>query len=303
MPVMSVPGSQLERVPLDETAECYIMENLPLEAILFNRNLVGLEFTQACEYASRYFLEHFAPELRGQNNRVAELMILSKGMYYWFHNAFAEVYQENLPINFVATNRVEVRGDSVGVKISYWNFDAPAQSLIIGDTIASGETVCAALRAYLEASELRDVYIFTIAGSRKGFLRIAEFCKQHEIRLHVVFGLAAFGVGENGFDLSFLHPDTITRAEYRDRAVEIHQGIPLSAVGWDFGSQAQAPQKYRILSWLEAQKWGIEGRGILREAEQPSSLALVQKEEAAFRLLPRSSVEAPDPDDAETRQR
>jgi hypothetical protein len=269
------------------------MENLPLEAVLLNRNLIGLEFTQACEYASRYFLEHFAPELRGQGDRVAELMILSKGLYYWFHNAFAAVYEENLPINFVATNRVDVRPESVDIRVSYRNFDAAAESLLIGDTIASGETICAALGAYLESCELRDVYIFTIAGSQVGIRRIGKFCQDNGIRLHVVFGLAVFGLGQNGFDLSFLHPDTVTRQDYRNRAAELYDGLPLSAAGWDFGSQAQAPRKYRMLSWLEAHKWGIEGRSILREIEEPAVPALIQKEEAAFRLLPRSRAETP----------
>lgn len=286
MPISDIPGSRMERLEIHGGARCFIMENLPLETVLFDRNLVGLDFTTACEYSSRYFFEHFSPELRGRGEQVAELMILSKGMYYWMHNAFASVYNENLQTNFVATNRTVVKGDSAEIRVSYFNFDAPAPTLVIGDTVASGATVCSALSAYAEQCELREVFLFAIAGARIGVERIAEFCSARGIDLFVGFGLAAFGLGMNGFDLSFLHPDTITKKDYRERAALAYHGLPLSAVGWDFGSQAQAPRKYRMLSWLEARRWGIENEGILREVEEPSSYRYLKKEEAAYRSLP-----------------
>jgi hypothetical protein len=129
---------------------------------------------------------------------------------------------------------------------------------------------------------LERVYVFSYAGTRIGALRIAEFCRASSIDCTFLYGLAMFGLGENGFDLSFLHPDTVAREAYKERARAQFDGRAVSAVGWDFGSQAMAPGKYRHLCWVEAEIWGLQGAGCLGVAERPSDLGDLGHERAAY---------------------
>jgi hypothetical protein len=290
MPEFEIGGSHIERVQIPGIDRAFIMRNSSLEAVLFNRNLIGLEFTQACESASRAFLSHLKPELTSIIEDVAELMILSKGMYFWIHNAFAQVFERNLEINFAATRRVEVSSNSAQVEIPYFNFDAPAENLIIGDVLASGATMCTALSHYLDYCQLKRVFVFSIAGSVIGGQTLANFCRSRGVELTLIYGLAAFGLSLNGFDLPFLHPDTITCDEYRYRAASVYEGKPISAVGWDFGTQAQAIRKYKMLCWIEAKYWGLEDSDVFLLKEFPGESRLVEKEKAAY----SSAVPGPD---------
>lgn len=182
----------------------------------------------------------------------------------------------------MATARVKVSRDSARIEVPYCRLDAGGDRLIIGDTVASGSTIIAALSRYLEARDLREVIIVSFAGAAQGAARIARFCRDNSIGCLMLFGLAAFGLGDNGFDLSFLHPGTITDPAYVERARVQFSGKPVSAVGWDFGSQAMSPRKYRHLCWLEAETWGLHGHPSLAQEEKPGSFADVRQEIAAF---------------------
>jgi len=274
--------SYLDEVEIPGIDKAFIIRNPSLENILFNRNLVGLDFTRACEAASISFLRHFEQEFQTILSDVAELMLLSKGMYYWLHNAFAAVFDENLQVNFIATQRINVEGGSADIIIPYSNLDVPVRNLIIGDTIASGATIKSALSLYQRHHSLQRLFVFSIAGTVVGGQAIADYCRSQGIELTLAYGLAAFGLGENGFDLSFLHPDTITRDQYRERARILFSGQPVSAAGWDFGSQAQALKKYRMLSWLEAERHGLQESRIFQSKEPPIDGRLVSKERFAF---------------------
>lgn len=274
--------SILAQIQISGIDNAFIIENSALERLLFNRNLVGLDFTKACEESSIAFLQHFASEIRPLIGNLAEYMLLSKGLYYWMHNAFSKVFVENLQVNFAATSRVEVTETNTSIEIPYFNFDCPANNLIIADTIASGATICAALAKYLEHHSIHNIFIFSIAGSVVGGQNIAAFCRLNKISLTVVYGLAAFGLAENGFDLSFLHPETITSVKYINKAREVFHNKPVSAVGWDFGSQAQAIYKYKMLCWLEAEKWGLQDTDVFMMKEPPTDLDLIKKEYSAF---------------------
>jgi hypothetical protein len=283
VPQLTIDGSRLEQVCIEGVSEAYIMCNDALERVLFNRNLVGLEFAAACQSASEAFLKHFAPDLEQGGNKIAEMVILSKGLYYWMHNAYAAVFGKNLEANYIATKRARVEGKSVTIEVPYCDFSVAADSLIVADTIASGATLRAAVDEYLKFHPLRRLLVFTIAGTWVGAQVIGQFCRDHGIALTVVFGLAAFGLASNGFDLSFLHPKTICPdPEYLSRAGRMFDGKPVSAVGWDFGSQAQALDKYRMLCWIEAEYWGLQSSNVFRVKQQPQDLRLVEKERGAY---------------------
>jgi hypothetical protein len=284
MPKLKIesPKSSLKPIHFDGSNNTFIVENIFLERILFNRNLIGLPFSENCENATYCFFNHFYDEILGHGNDIAELMVLTKSMYYWCHNAFSKAFNKNLQTNFVYTSRDIVAEEEINVAVRTCNFDAPVKNLIIGDTIASGETISVALKEYLKYYPLERVYIFSIAGSKVGGQRIVNFCKKHNIKVVLAYGLAAFGLAPNGFDLSFLHPDTITSPEYLDRAKIVFKGRPVSSVGWDFGSQAQAIQKYRMLCWVEEIYWNLEHTGVFQETEQPTDLRIIEKECSAF---------------------
>lgn len=258
----------------------YLVRNRALESMLFNRNLVGADFRRACLESSRRFIGHLTDEYHPDDT--AELMILSKGVVYQLGDAVVRQSGHNLPLNLVATSRVAVSHESARVEVSYAQMEAPAGTLLIGDTVASGETIVAAVGRYLETHPLKRLYVLSYAGSLGGARRIAAFCSARGVRPTFLYGLAAFGLGLNGFDLSFLHPETVTRRAYVDRAAEQFSGKPVSAVGWDFGSQVVSPRKYRRLCWVEAEVWGLHGSGCLAVAERPENWAELAHERAAY---------------------
>ncbi|MFG1874954.1 hypothetical protein ACGFIV_08975 [Sphaerisporangium sp. NPDC049003] len=263
-----------------DASRLYVVRNSALERMLFDRNLVGTDFRRACLESSRQFVRHLADEYHPDDT--AELMILSKGLVYQLGDAVAQQCGHNLPLNLVATSRVAVSAESARVEVSYAQIEAPAQTLLIGDTVASGATVVAAVGRYLESHTLKRLYVLSYAGTMGGAERIAAFCAKRGIRSTFLYGLAAFGLGLNGFDLSFLHPETVTRQAYVDRAARQFSGRPVSAVGWDFGSQVVSPRKYRRLCWVEAEVWGLHGSDCLAVAERPESWAELAHERAAY---------------------
>src|SRR5437764_1004982 len=121
MPYTICGHSHLDKIKIQGIDSAFIINNSALEQILFNRNLIGLGFTKACEAASAAFLSHFKPELLSVLDDVAELMLLSKGLYYWLHNAYASAFDRNLEINFVATQRINVEGNAADIIIPYSN--------------------------------------------------------------------------------------------------------------------------------------------------------------------------------------
>ena len=283
MPRLRCSNSQLDKISSEGLPDAYIMTNLPLERILFDRCLIGLGFSEACQQASEAFVEHFRDEFEALSDDIAELVILSKGLYYWMHNAVAVRLRRNLEANFIVTKRSSVSGRAVTIDVPYCDFSAPAHNLIIADTIASGATMIAVLRHYFAFCPLRRVFMFSIAGSIEGGRSVAGFCRDHGIEFTLVYGLAAFGLAANGFDLSFLHPDTVClKEEYIDRARQVYEGNAVSAVGWDFGSQAQALHKYRMLCWIEAEYWGLQNSELFAVKEAVTDRRLVEKERAAY---------------------
>jgi hypothetical protein len=267
-----VERTEFAGLNLENVDRALIARNTSLEALLFDRNLVGLGFRRACLSASSSIIASLADELLARSGSVAELMLISKGIYYGLQECFDVVLGLNLELNILATRRATVDQNQAQIEIPYASLDGAASTLVIGDTVASGSTVVAALAAVPEAFKLREVYLLTFAGSGLGVTRIGAYCRSRGIRLTAVFGLAAFGLGSNGFDLSFLHKDTVTDPIYRGRAFTQFDGRPVSAVGWDFGSQAQALEKYRNLCWLEAEYHGMHGHPALALELRPDDV-------------------------------
>jgi len=281
--ILELPSSTAVCVDtLGKGNELYIIRNSYLETLLFDRNVIGLNFKRDCLESAEIFVRHLQDELQ-DNEDLSELVILSKGLAYQINDAYATITGNNLPINLLSTRRTSVVNDTqVEIDVSYSRIDNPTTSLVIGDTVASGATIVSALESYGAHRSLRSVYVLSFAGSLIGAKRISEYCASKGIRLTILYGLAAFGLAPNGFDLSFLDPATVTEEEYRTRCHQQFGGQPVSAVGWDFGSQWMAPKKYRQLCWMEAEKWGLHGHPSLALELRPADFSLIQGEAAAF---------------------
>ncbi|MBP2472312.1 hypothetical protein JOF53_001184 [Crossiella equi] len=279
--ISQVGGSTVRNIG-DESGcgSLHIVDNEPLRTLLFDRNLTGLPFRETCLEISRHFVGHVADEINKDDT--VELLLLSKGLVYQLPVAVALELRRNLPVNLVATSRLKVLADDAKVDVSYARFDAPGSTLLIGDTVASGATVVAALEAYRSVHRVEELYVFSCAGATTGARRIEAYCQANGIRCTLLFGLAAFGLGHNGFDLSFLHPETITEPRYRELARAQFDGQAVSAVGWDFGSQAMSPAKYARLCWVEAEVHGLHGSPGLAREERPERLDALAREQGAF---------------------
>ena len=259
----------------------YVVESPILERLLFDRNSVGLQFKQACLDSTELFLRHLADELSVEED-ISELVVLSKGLSYQLNEAFAKVFDEALPMNLISTRRAKVLNEDVQIEVLYSRIDAPTRSLIIGDTVASGATLIATLDSYRSEHLLSSVYVLSFAGSLVGARRIAQYCENNGLALRIVYGLGALGLAPNGFDLSFLDPETVTDDRYRRKCRDLFSGNPVSAVGWDFGSQWMTPEKYRWLCWLEAEKWGMHGHPAFAIEKEPLDFSTLAGEMAAF---------------------
>lgn len=277
----TVPVSMVEPLGAEHASlRLYLAHNEPLEHIMFDRNLIGIDFRRTCLAASRLFVRHLDDEVDWED--AAELVILSKGLAYQLGEAVASGAGRNLATNLIATSRTPTGSGHVAVEISYARLETPGRTLVVGDTVASGATIVAAVGEYLRHHELERLYVVSYAGTLDGARRIAAFCAERGVKATFLFGLAAFGLADNGFDLSFLHPETITRDEYRQRAVRQFHGRAVSAVGWDFGAQSMAPRKYRELCWMESDAWGLRGEPCFRVAEKPRDLTALDHERPAW---------------------
>jgi hypothetical protein len=277
--IVRVSGNSVARQsPSDDWL--WIVENEDLERLLFDRTMMGAEFRRTCYVCTSHFLRHMANLLT--DGMWSELLVLSKGAVYEIGLAASQELDLNLPTNLIATARAEVEATDAEVEASYARYDAGGDSLVIGDTVASGATIETALRHYGRVHPVKRVLVFSFAGSLVGARRVHRYCTQRGIEFTALYGLAAFGLGENGFDLSFNHPETVCSATYVRRGSDLFEGKQVSSAGWDFGSQCMSPLKYQALSWLEAQVSGLTTSDVFAHARKPEDWRLVARESSAY---------------------
>ncbi len=262
----------------------FVAQDHSLEQLLFDRTVVGSEFAKHCLDGSRFLIGCIDRAWLARPT-TAELVLLSKGLAYQMSTAALLEVGVALPINLVATRRVDASSEDALIEIPYHRFDAGGSDLVIADTVASGASICRALDEYRLDHPVETITVLSFAGSLMGARRIERYCDAEGISACFVFALAAFGLADNGFDLSFLHADTIADPAYVERAAQQFGGQPVSAVGWDFGSQSMAPDKYARLSWVEAEIWGMHAHPQFAHQLEPETWAEVRLEAAAYRDL------------------
>ena len=235
-------------------ARTYILESRPVERLLFGRELVGQEFAHECLLASIDFCRLLAAPL--DTDDVAELLILNGGRYYGLASAYSQVFGRPLPVNEVKATRRRGPDGTWAADISYRRYAHRSGTLLIGDTVATGVSAQMAMEDFFAYHLPREVVFFTICGGIPGGRVIAQTCTRHGVGLTLVFGVAAFGLAENGTDLPFLHPDTVTDPRYLARAEAVYGGKPVCAIG-DWGERGADPATY-LATWAETKRaWGL----------------------------------------------
>jgi len=230
--------------------ETYIMEDRAVERVLFGRELVGAEFARVCLEASLGCCRLLAPRLDVPD--IAELLILNGGRYYGLATAYERVFGRSLPVDELkATRRQDPDGAWVA-DISYRRYAHKPRTLLIGDTVATGVSARVALVDYFAYHTPAELIFFTICGAIIGARLITAACAERGVRLTLVFGVAAFGLADNGTDLPFLHPDTRTAPRYLERARAVYGGQPVCAIG-DWGERGEDPAAY-LANWARVKR-------------------------------------------------
>lgn len=249
--------------PLD--TDTYILESPALEAFLFDRTIVGIPLLDAARDATAHWLAALRDlELLDPAGDVAGLTILTGGLYYGLQPAYQAVFGALLPENFIGVRRHLDERRRWFADQHYQSFEAPARTVLIGDTVASGVSVCQGLRTFAQWAAslgLEQVHFFSACGSRIGGQRIRVACAELGLRCTFTHGLAAFGLAAQGWqlpetDLPWLHPDTLTHPRYLERARVAFQDRPVCAIG-DWGLRCKNPRAY-LEEWrAEAAFWGL----------------------------------------------
>ena len=250
--------------PLD--TDTYILESPALESFLFDRTVVGAPLLNAAREATVHWLAALRDaKLLDSAEDVAGLTILTGGLYYGLQPAWQTVFGSLLPENFIGVKRHLDQHKHWFADYQYMSFEAPCRTVLVGDTVASGASVCQGIRVFAEWAVprgLQQVHFFSACGSRIGGQRIRAACAELGLRCTFTHGLAAFGMAEQGWqlpdtDLPWLHPDTVTQPHYHQRAEAAFQGKPVCAIG-DWGMRCKNPKAY-LHEWEEEAKyWGIK---------------------------------------------
>ena len=234
--------------------DTFVLESPAVERLLFGRELVADAFAHECLLASTDFCRMLGARL--DTDDVSELLILNGGRYYGLAAAYGRVFGRPLAVNELKATRGCDDAGAWHADISYRHYAYKSRTLLIGDTVATGISAQVALEDYFSYHVPEEIVFFTICGGIPGARVIAETCKRHGVRLTLVFGLAAFGLADNGTDLPFLHPDTVTAPRYLARAVEVYGGKQVCAIG-DWGERGEDPAAY-LANWdATKRQWGL----------------------------------------------
>lgn len=249
--------------PLD--TDTYVLETPALESFLFDRTVVGIPLLNAAREATVHWLAALRDHtLLDSAEQVAGLTILTGGLYYGLQPAWQTVFGTLLPENFIGVKRHLDQRNQWLADYHYVSFEAPCETVLIGDTVASGASVIQGLNAFADWAKprgLRKVHFFSACGSRVGGQRIRAACNALGIDCTFTHGLAAFGMAEKGWqlpdtDLPWLHPDTVTQPHYLQRAQAAFKGKQVCAIG-DWGMRCKNPKAY-LQEWQEeAAYWQI----------------------------------------------
>ncbi len=230
----------------------YIIESPSALQILLQPWIVGARLAGLARISSIDFLRiayHLCPELHDSLlGNITEVVPLAGSLYYGIAEAFEAVFGEAVSRSFIGAKR-QLSPSGWITELAYENFEAlaPNPVIIIGDTIATGGTIERIVETTLtQASRVRAIIIYAIAGGLTGAIRIKQLANRIGIPIWLFCSNAIFGVEDNGTDMPWLHPGTIASPRNRKQAV-IAYGPDLGrrwCSVWDWGERAKNPSKH-----------------------------------------------------------
>jgi hypothetical protein len=230
----------------------YIVESPSALQILLEPWMVGARLATFARESSIDFIRaafNLVPEFQESSlSSVTEVVPLAGALYYSIAEAFDRVFGNTISRCFIGARR-HITPTGWKTDLSYKNFEAlsPSPVILIGDTIATGGTVESIIEATLsQASDVRAIIIYSIAGGLQGAIRLKELADRIEPPLYTFYSNAIFGVEVNGTDMPWLHPGTITTPELGRKAKEAY-GSDLArrwCCIWDWGDRAKHPLKH-----------------------------------------------------------
>lgn len=230
----------------------YIVESSSALQILLEPWMVGARLATFARESSIDFIRaafNLVPEFQESSlSSVTEVVPLAGALYYSIAEAFDRVFGNTISRCFIGARR-HLTPTGWKTDLSYKNFEAlsPSPVILIGDTIATGGTVESIIEATMnEASDVRTIIVYSIAGGLQGAIRLKELADKIELPIYTFYSNAIFGVEENGTDMPWLHPGTITAPEIRKQAEEAY-GSDLArrwCCIWDWGDRAKHPLRH-----------------------------------------------------------
>jgi len=230
----------------------YIIESLDALQILLKPWIVGSRLTKFARNSSVDFIRaafDLAPELREASlSSVTEVVPLAGALYYSIAEAFERVFGETISRCFIGARRY-LTPTGWKTDLSYKNFEAlsPSPVILIGDTIATGGTIEGIIEATMnQASNVRAILIYSIAGGLLGAMRLKEIADAIDPPIYTFYSNAIFGVETNGTDMPWSHPGTIVTPEVKQKAEDAY-GPDLArrwCSVWDWGDRAKHPLKH-----------------------------------------------------------
>jgi len=224
--------------------------NIQFQPWLTSTSGLGDYSLKASEMFLRIFFENHKEELQAINpESFCDLIPLSGSLYYYISEAFYNVFHRALPQVFMGVRR-NFRDNQWVADISYRNVDSLPENpfLIIGDTIATGSTLFAILHEIKrEIENIQGIAIFSIAGALPGARLLSKMEKIFGgTKIYLYQTNAIFGLMDNGTDMPWLHPETITSDSLKNKAIENYG--PYLAEKWctinDWGERCNSSSKY-----------------------------------------------------------
>jgi hypothetical protein len=228
--------------------------------ILYRPDIAGKELQARMERMADVFMDAaWRTVLKGARAAsVAELVLLTGGLYYQLNTAFKKKFGLALPQCFIGVKRRHVEGTEGGfiALATYENFESLPENadIIIGDTVATGATMQKSIYRMLDAMHerkfrLKNIVICSLACSVTGAEIIKEAAEKvaaefHGSKVHLIVAEALFHLMPDGTDMRFLHQEAVMPDEARERVLKRYGkylGKEMKCAVFDWGSRCKNP--------------------------------------------------------------
>jgi uracil phosphoribosyltransferase len=231
--------------------------------ILYRPHTAGKELQDEMERMSQVFVDAaWRVALKGREAAsVAELVLLSGGLYYQLNSAFKKKFGLALPQCFIGIKRQRIEGMEGGfiAVATYENFESLPDnaSIIIGDTIATGATIQKSIYHLLDELHerkytLKNLVICSLACSVTGAQIIGEAAEKvvaefPRAKVHLIVAEELFHLMPDGTDMRFLHPEAAMPDETRRRILANYGeslGREMKCAVFDWGTRCKNPVRH-----------------------------------------------------------